>query len=56
MAERVDVPEPEEESEWTISIVFGPDAKAQDVVAWREVPDEELYEDEDEDAGEDKDE
>jgi hypothetical protein len=46
MAERVDTPEPEEAKGWTISVVLGP-GRAQDVVAWRVVPDDELEEDED---------
>jgi hypothetical protein len=31
---------PEAENEWTISVVFGPDRKAQEVFAWRFVDDE----------------
>jgi hypothetical protein len=48
MAEHVDNPE-QEEKEWTISVAFGPDGKAQDVLAWRIVPDDELEEEEGED-------
>jgi hypothetical protein len=47
--QQVDIPEPEDEKEWTISVVLGQDGKAQDVPAWRVVPDEELEEEEGED-------